>query len=686
MDYIDQVFGPDGYIAAERSDYIPRPGQIKMARQIHQNFEQISFTRVEVADEFSMIVGNAPRQEVALSTVSPPWLFEAPTGTGKSFAYLVPAIFQAMSRRLRTIVVTSNINLQEQLMREDLPFLYRALPYRFTFGMLKGMGNYLCVERHTAELGTDGSKKRKLELVNDLEIDSYRKVLEWGKTTKTGDRSELTEAPTDKIWRAFTVTSEDCAGDRCKFAASCHIRKARSAAKAVDILVVNYDLFLHNQKAEGHILPRYQAVVMDEGHEAPDKARQVFGIELSVSQLTWMFAKLRERKDPDTKELLAKRYAAEAVRYFEYLQETYEKMQVDKTFYLVNPLHRPDVVIAALADTAMHLTGELLALQGSKEPTDIVEAAKREKWINRCAVLRDQLIEVTTLGKERNSAEAVYFLEGNKSRGLPALRSRFIDIGKEILGKMMPQAATIITSATLALDGSYDFIAHEFGLKAGSYGTTDIESPFLWSQQARLILPAGMPEPTGLTREAYDQAVCEKVAEAIVLAGGRTLVLTTSTRMAIRTYEYVKALGLPYRLLVQGQAPNIRLAQQFREDETSCLFGTDSFWTGLDVKGPALSCLVIDKLPFPIFNDPVIDYLNTRDGGDATFNGVYVPLAIQKLRQGFGRLIRTVNDRGVVVIMDPRINTQNYGRKFMRSIPNIPQTSDMQVIRKFLTE
>jgi ATP-dependent DNA helicase DinG len=222
----------------------------------------------------------------------------------------------------------------------------------------------------------------------------------------------------------------------------------------------------------------------------------------------------------------------------------------------------------------------------------------------------------------------------------------------------------------------------EFGVKE-NYDTLEVETPFDWLNQAFLILPVGMPSPVQ-NREAYNAQVCNQIGRAIVLSKGRTLVLTTSNEMRDRAYEYVKTmLKVPYTLLCQGQAPNSLLAQQFREDVSSCLFGTDSFWTGIDIPGESLSCLIMDKLPFPHPNDPVLSYLDFRDGQEA-FHKHAIPRAVRKFRQGFGRLIRSVNDYGVIVILDPRVKTEAYGSLFLNSVPKMYESTTIENIPRAL--
>jgi ATP-dependent DNA helicase DinG len=933
MGYLDMVFGPDGFLSEKLSGYVTRAGQVRMAEEVEKSYLGIKWRHEDTTPEFERTVGNAPRKSIRITGAADPLLVEAGTGVGKSFAYLVPAIYHAYINKVRTIVVTANINMQEQLcvgpselvltadlrhvpasevhagmklvgfdeervgkrrryrsalvtdvqrivkptyrlhlsdgtsvvcshdhlwlcangmriqwlkasqmvatagdrpgsaivratdtwlqertweggylaaavdgegwlsqkasnqydgvttklgfsqnpngmldtVREllkeagieystwknvgdrkcikiemykrpeilkflgkyrpkrlldlfdvdqlgtfqtkrrvrvvrkedlgeheviaittstrtlivnglashncnkDLPFLKDALPYNFTFALQKGIRNYLCDARHTAQMGKapGASKfKRQIELINNEEEKAYRKLLEWGATTRTGDKSELEEEPNAKLWDVFSVSSDDCAGQQCGYAKTCHALKARAMARTVDILVVNYDLFFLNQLAEGFILPDYQAVIMDEGHEAPHVARdRVYGMNVSFGTFTKLFNHLK--KDLDKKEY--DDFITVTKSFFARLEAEREKQPT----WLQTVLDEPEElyeVLRTLSDRFSKKLGDLQRDAGI-DPAVKTEAVLTKRRFERCTSLAREVKEFVTLGPDpADERKAVYYLEGRRGGGFPAMRSSYVRMG-HILEPIVREVSTVITSATLTHAGNFSFMTSEFGLSDG-YRTLEVETPFNWMQQAWLVIPLGMPSPSQ-NRAAYNQQACEQIARAIHLAKGRTLVLTTSYEMLHQAHAYVKMMGMPYNLLCQGEAPNSKLAQRFREDVSSVLFGTDSFWTGIDVPGESLSCLIIDKLPFPSPDDPVLSYLEWKDR-DTFFQRYLIPMAVQKLRQGFGRLIRSVDDRGVVVILDPRLKTEAYGKIFLDSLPRIGWTTTIENIPQAL--
>jgi ATP-dependent DNA helicase DinG len=686
MNYLEAVFGPDGILAKSLPGYVPRSGQRRMAELVDQSYAKIQWQEPDDVDEFSRTFNNVPRTAVRTDGAADPVLIEAGTGVGKSFAYLVPAIYHAATQKVRTVVVTANINMQEQLVKKDLPFLKEALPYQFTYTLQKGIRNYLCTARHSAQLGKSpgaSHMKKRLELINETEETEFRKLMEWGTTTRSGDKSELEIEPNAKLWDAFSVTSEDCAGQKCGYAKSCYALRARSMARSVDILVVNYDLFFLNKVAGGFILPNYQAVIMDEGHEAPAIARdRIFGMNVTFGTFTKLLNHIKRDADPK-----------EFEGWIDVVKEFFSRLELERekqSSWLHDSIPSPMELYDVLHEASQYFSRKVnrLELEAGMDPGAKTELALTSRRLERCTTLAGEVREFVTLGKgdggDRKVAEghtSIYYLEPNRSGHFPAMRSAYVSIG-HVLAPIVRQTSTIITSATLTNAGSFDFSLCEFGLWE-DYRTLEVETPFDWQQQAWLVIPAGMPNPSQ-NRQAFNYQACQQIGRAIQLAGGRTLVLTTSYEMMHLAYNHVKTVGLPYTLLCQGEAPNSKLAQRFREDVTSVLFGTDSFWTGIDVPGESLSCLIIDKLPFPSPDDPVLSYLEWQDR-EAFFQRHMLPRAIRKLRQGFGRLIRSLDDRGVVVILDPRLKSEAYGKQFLESLPRIGWTSTIENIPTALT-
>ncbi|MGH9160020.1 MAG: ATP-dependent DNA helicase [Vicinamibacteraceae bacterium] len=607
-------------------------------------------------------------------------LAEAGTGTGKTLAYLIPAI---LSRR-RILVSTGTKNLQEQIFHKDLPLLQRALGVRFTAAYLKGRTNYLC--RHRFEqFASEGL------LLPDDRV-PFALVEDWAARTETGDRAEIDELPDDiSFWSDIAATSEQCLGTSCPHYQSCFITRMRQRAAESDVVIVNHHLLCADaalrQQAFGEIIPECEVAIIDEAHQLEDAATQHFGVSISTYRLDEIVRDTRRAlaapAETDTTEAHRARVSeregvARAVEEVDARsREFFGALDRTRTG---DSSGNPDRVrvtsnaLAAVHEPAHALAGALSALTTSV--SDLTDAHEELRAIARRAKeLREELAFLLKVDDER----FVYFLE-RRGRGV-FLRAAPVDVSDIIRGLLLDRMhATVLTSATLAVDGSFEYLRSRLGIDEAT--ELRLPSEFDYTQQATLYLPRGLPDPRSA---AFAARAGEEVVEILRRTEGRAFVLFTSYA-TLRQVHACVAAALPYPLFVQGTAPRSRLVERFRATPNAVLLGTSSFWQGVDVVGEALSCVVIDKLPFASPADPItaarIDLL--RERGEDPFSSYQVPLAILALLQGLGRLIRSRADRGVLAILDPRLRTMGYGRRFLAALPPAPVIHRLDEIARFL--
>ncbi len=632
-DHIDEIFGLDGLLAQRFDAYAPREGQIALARQVDQ----------ALADGGHLLA-------------------EGPTGTGKSIAYCVPSIRQAVLDEKKIGIVTANIALQEQLVTKDLPLLQGILPWDFTFAILKGRNNYFCHDRYYEELA-----RGRLDFGFDADDGEMADAIrQWSQTTESGDVSELPFVPPAQVWRKFSVTSEDCKGDGCKFRKECFFERARQEAFQADILVTNYHLFFANlqlRETTGMdlVLPTFDAVIMDEAHKAADIARDFFGFRVTAGSVRWATRKLEETGDYDLRNAIQD----ESQTFFDQLLALRRSPS-----YRVR-LREPDFASGDRLQSLLADASKAYLLRAEKCDEADEKAAFRI-LARQCRVLAERIEQAVSL----SDSEAVYFIEENNGRA--ALVCKPITVADRLRTALFDgYPSVVLTSATLSVGGRFEHIRRELGLDAATEFVA--RSPFDFKRQALLVVPDGMPQPTD---HAFSDAVADAVAQVVELAEGRTLGLFTSYRNLRLARERLD--GCPYPVACQGDAPRAALTQTFREDTRSVLLGTESFWTGVDVPGEALSCVIIDRLPFPTPDDPVLDAISERDRN--WFSTYSLPRAVIAFKQGFGRLIRATGDRGVVVLLDHRIITKSYGRLFVDSLPDVLKSRDIRHVRLFLRE
>ncbi|HEY2634680.1 MAG TPA: ATP-dependent DNA helicase, partial [Steroidobacteraceae bacterium] len=595
-----------------------------------------------------------------------PLIVEAGTGTGKTFAYLVPALLSARS----VIISTGTRTLQDQLFHRDIPLLARALGLPVKIALLKGRANYLC--RHRLELATQqgallGGERGVAR--------TLARISRWAATTKAGDLSELTDLPEQsEAWPLITSTRENCLGTECPQYSRCHVFEARRNAQAADIVVVNHHLLLADlalkDEGFGDLLPGAEAVILDEAHQVPDIAAQFFGQVWSVRQVQLLMRDVTaEAAAAGVRDLtIAEAVAAVEAR----LEELRGALQLDLRRHEWASL--PDSFLDALPELETALSDIATQLEGLGGGAGIANCARRSATLaNGLAALR-----------ELSEDAGLRWVDVNPS-GLLLQYTPF-EIAERLREYVEARpCAWVFTSATLAIGEDFSHFAARIGLPDAR--TVRIDSPFDYPIQARIFLPPNMPQPQDPAFAAKFIDACAPLLEA---SGGRAFLLYTSYRGLA---EGVRALQArfpnpPFPVLVQGEAPREALLNRFRELGNAVLLATGSFWEGVDVKGEALSIVAIDKLPFASPDDPLLKARleGIRRRGGNPFSEYQLPQAVLALKQGVGRLIRDFDDFGVIVIGDPRLKTKAYGRVFLEALPPSPVIAESSVGAVFLAE
>jgi ATP-dependent DNA helicase DinG len=672
-EYVDATFGPGGYLARKwGSGYRTREGQVGLSRAVDAAIRERSHL-----------------------------LSEAPTGTGKSLAYSVPATYHAATRQQTVVIVTANIALQEQLFLKDLPLLAEILPWSFTYGLMKGRGNYLCrsqFEKHrlehrqlsmlSGERNAPANERERMRLVQWAEQEV--------KAHGFGDQSSLGWKPSDKLWREFSVAPEECKGHRCAFKDTCGALAAQRKARGSQVVVTNYHvLFTHlliwMERGVDGILPAFDFVVLDEAHKAADVARDFFGWKYGESSFKRLAKHVRGTHPQLTDSL------ERAAGFF--FQQMYDlrrdrdryKARVVPSKLSVHDVQAGEQLLERLGDFAAAVDKELAALEtltSSTEAGERTHAAEQAK--NRSVKLSNAVRSLL----EGVDEDEVVFLEEDEFRAAH-IACRLVRPGRvlhgALFGKTVKRAAedgeepppeepvgVACTSATLATESGFGFARSELGVSEARELT--VESPFDYPNQALLILP-DIVEPNDPT---FGTECAALLLRTIVLARGRTLGLFTSRKRMNEVYDAI-AGKTPYRILKQDDGQRTQLVDEFRRDTHSVLLGVSSFWAGVDVQGESLSVVFIDKIPFPPPDDPVVERLTETD--KRAWAGYAVPRAIIEFKQGFGRLIRSATDRGVVVCCDSRIRTKGYGKQFLRAMPKgMQKVKNLDAIRDWLDD
>ena len=602
---------------------------------------------------------------------------QAGTGTGKSLAYLVPALRLAAERHGPVVVSTATIALQRQLVERDLPRLTDALrgPLGRTpvFAILKGRGNYLCLNKLRNDTPED-QQDALYEPVSGLGA-HVRRLHQWSASTTSGDRDEIVPGVPDQAWRQVSVTARECLGShRCPFGVQCLSERARKIAADADVVVTNHALLAIDALGEGGILPEHRVAIVDEAHELVDRVTSVATGELSASAVEAAVRRCgRLAGDAETARL------AEAGNALGPLLVTMPAGRMDR----LDPALAAS--LAALHDAAQACAAQVrTAAKGDDaDPAQAAAAQAAQVALEDIEVVTDRMVSAFELPLAERD-EVVWLSQPDDDGSRPAtLHVAPLEVGEVLATSLFAERTVVLTSATLTLGGSFEPLARQWGLDAASIGSEwtglVVGSPFAPGRSGILYAARHLPPPG---RDGLAPEYLTELAELIEAAGGRTLGLFSSMRAARQATSALReSLGFP--LLCQGDDATAQLVKEFTEDEPTCLFGTLSLWQGVDVPGPSLRLVVIDRIPFPRPDDPLAS-ARTRAAearGGNGFMEVSAAHAALLLAQGAGRLLRSLDDRGVVAILDPRLVTKRYGTFLKASLPPFWATTDPQVVR-----
>lgn len=631
MNKIQAFFGANGPLSQSVTGYLPRPAQIEMAEA----------------------VADAIKQQQN-------FIAEAGTGTGKTFAYLVPAILSGK----KIIVSTGTKNLQDQLFNKDLPTIRKAIKIPFLSALLKGRANYLCNYRIKLALyNTQGYSKE--------DADALAKISSWGKRTKTGDITEMADvAETNPIWFQATSTQDNCLGQECPDYEKCFLVQARKKAQEAEVLVVNHHLLCADWSIRdngfGELLPAAQVVIIDEAHQLAEIASNFLGMTLTSKQLYDLAQDTLAEYFTDATDLPILRTASEDLQF--------EIRNLRLAFGI--ELRRGEW---REIETNPNIMGGLTALE--QQLQRLVEAlllaSIKTKGLESCFKRAEELLLQLRIILDAKQDQWIRWYETFKQSF--TLSRTPLDIAGEFRSFMSKHPATwIFTSATLSVANRFEHFSYGLGIQAAA---SSWESPFNYPQQALFYHPRGLPQPSD---PEFTAKIVEFALPVLQASRGRAFFLFTSHRALKQAADLLKD-RLDYPLLIQGSHPKTLLLEKFKQMGNAILFGTSSFWEGIDVRGEALSCVIIDKLPFASPGDPVLKArLQAMESqGRNPFFEYQLPAAVIALKQGVGRLIRDVDDRGVLMVCDPRLLKRNYGQLFLDSVPAMRRSRELIDVQNF---
>jgi ATP-dependent DNA helicase DinG len=630
---VRQFFGRNGILSKTHPRYEHRPGQLDMAEAVAS----------ALADKRHLLV-------------------DAGTGTGKTLAYLVPAILSGK----RVIISTGTKNLQEQLFFKDIPFLQKHFANQLQVCYMKGRSNFACRQKiYDAD--------REPVLSGLEEVADFQIIRDWETTTSTGDRAEIKKLPEgSSAWHKLDARRDLCSGQRCQQFERCFLTLMHQRAHESDIIIVNHHLFFADLAVKdeefGGIIPEYAAVIFDEAHEMEDVAGQYFGMGVSSYQFQELMRDVMavsRRKQFGSHELdrISIMLEERAERFFSLFGVAEGRIGFKgHDAFLEQHQEYYDHVLLALDLLATHL--QVI----KHEPEEIIPLFRRAQELK-------QRLEFWMKGSDRSN---VYWIE-RRGRGT-FLQATPIDVSSLLEEKLFDELdSVILTSATLAVGGSFEFPEKRLGIRSAR--SLLVPSHFDYEKQALLYVPQHMPDPRS---PAFTAAAADEITAVLKHSLGRAFVLFTSYQQMRLVYDRV-SFEIEYPTLLQGTAPRTALLEEFRATPNCVLFATSSFWQGVDVQGDQLSCVIIDKLPFAVPSDPVVEarIQRIRDEGGNPFYDYQIPQAALALKQGFGRLIRSRTDRGVLVLLDNRITKQRYGQIFFDSLPEYRFTTQLSEVEKF---
>jgi len=633
---VEGIFGPGGLLAKRHPGYEFRPSQLAMAQIADEAFEK--------------------HQHVVI---------EAGTGTGKTLAYLIPAIRSGR----KVVISTATKSLQEQLFQKDVPFLQKHFAPNLKAALMKGCANFLCRQKvHQM----DGQPVLK----GIDEIDWFAQIRDWEKLTATGDRSELTFLPDDaELWNRIDARSDLCAGQKCAEFQNCFITAMHQRAHEADLIIVNHHLFFADlairQDDFGSILPEYSAVVFDEAHEIEDVASDYFGRQISsyrfeeLGRDTEHVLRILQIEEAPLRRHLG-RLRERARSFFERFPERegrYPFGHVERNAFLEQNREAYDELVSVLK----RIESELSAL--TPKPEEVIAMARRAAEVRR---------ELAFL-LESEEKSYVYWYE-RRGRGV-FLAATPIDVSEILREQLFERFDTVIlTSATLAVGGRFDYLKQRLGVQPAHEGVLPQE--FDYATQALLYLPPNLPD---VRHPSFAPAAADEIVRLLEISQGRAFCLFTSNAQMKDLHERVSS-RVSFPVLLQGTAPRSVLLDRFRSTPNAVLFATASFWQGVDVPGAQLSCVIIDKLPFAVPTDPIVAarVRALQEDSRNAFAEYQIPEAVLALKQGFGRLIRSKTDRGILSILDNRIQRMQYGKIFLESLPEYTTTRDLLEVARFM--
>ena len=635
---MEGIFGRGGLLERSHPGYEFRASQLEMAKIADTAFQK--------------------KQHV---------IIEAGTGTGKTLAYLIPAIRSGR----RVVISTATKSLQEQLFQKDVPFLQKHFAPNLKAALMKGRNNFLC---RTKVNQMDGQGQAVLKGID--EVDWFTQIRDWSRLTETGDRAELTFLPDDaELWHRIDARSDLCTGQKCPDFNRCFITAMHQRAQEADLIIVNHHLFFADlairQDDFGSILPEYSAVVFDEAHEIEDVASDYFGRRVSSYQFeelardTENMLRVLHIQAPALRKHLT-RVRERARGFFEIFPEREGRFPFGanerKAF-----LDQNHEAFSDLAAAVKRIETELSAL--TPKPEEVIALARRAAELRR---------EFGFL-LESEEKSYVYWYE-RRNKGI-ILTATPIDVSEILREKLFDRFdSVVLTSATLAVGGRFDYLKQRLGVQPA----TEVVLPqeFNFQEQALLYIPTGLPD---VRHETFSSRAAQEIVQLLEISKGRAFCLFTSYAQMRDVHQRVSG-SVKFPLLLQGTAPRSILLDRFRSTPNAVLFATASFWQGVDVPGTQLSCVIIDKLPFAVPSDPIVAarVRALQEDGRNAFAEYQVPEAVLALKQGFGRLIRSKSDRGILAILDNRISRMQYGRIFLESLPGYTITRELSEVARFM--
>jgi ATP-dependent DNA helicase DinG len=651
---LKDFFSSDGLLAAQLASYEFRADQLLMAEAIYDL----------LAGEEHAAAGSGDYAEVMV--------IEAETGIGKSLAYLVPAIVSGK----RVVVSTATINLQDQLIDKEIPLVSKLLGQEIAALCVKGRQNYLCLYRWQQYRYSP-----QVSLVGDEECD---RIEAWLANTETGDRAELDWlADRGSLWPKISAHSYQCLGSECPDSSACFINRLRRKAGSARILVVNHHLYFSDlalrRRGFGEILPRHEAVIFDEAHHLEQVATNFFGLSFSQYQVYDLAGDIAQQAEVELPPEIGDRIIGTSRGIRQRIEH----------FTALFPARRGRFSLLDFIEEQQDWPAQMqLVAAGLERLADDLDSISRnyESWqmlAERARELHRNFLFVGLPEPQLRSEDHVYWYE-RRERAL-SLSATPVNVAEDLrssLFAMVPRC--ILTSATLTSGGSFDYFRDRLGLSEVRV-TMRLKSPFDYQNRSILYIPAAhVPEPSA---NGYETALCEQIEALLNITRGRALVLFTSFRAMDLAAEYLTR-SLVFPVLVQGTASRSRLLERFREQTESVLLAVASFWEGVDIAGESLSAVIIDKLPFEVPSDPVVQarmQAISSQGGNPFFD-FQIPRAVLSLRQGVGRLMRNAGDAGLISVLDTRLFSKRYGRVFLKSLPPSPVVRDMNEVHNFFAK